>query len=515
MRNKLGLLCLAGILTATHVGAQAPVSAPLSVIDWLDAQPTPSTPVALPAPSEPAVADSARVPTVTVAPLDGSAPKRVGLAPGNVTGLPDTLWAKTGGDALAARVRAMPELRVPALQSLYYTLLLAEALPPANTASAFDLARVAALAELGALEPALALLEQAGAAQSSAHFAPYMDLSLLTGTEAAACATMRAMPALSPGKAHEVFCAARAGDWDTAVLQLGTSRALGLVDDTQADALERFLDPELFEGEPPLRVPSQPDPLLFRLYQAIGTPVPTRIWPVLYANADLADTVGWKARIEAAERLARHGALPENRLLGILTHRQPAASGGVWDRVSAVQRFETALRTGSVTAIAKTLPTAWRHMRDARLAVPFSSLFAEDLSKLVLSGPSADIAFDMLLVSAGYESAAQVFPARALRHPLTAAVAAGQSPATAAPSGGAAQAIHAAFNDAAPDAALIDMAQDGALGDVLLRTLAITQQGAAGDVAQLTKGLATLRALGLEDVARRTALQVLLLGDTS
>ncbi|WP_299294681.1 hypothetical protein [uncultured Tateyamaria sp.] len=514
MRNRLALWCCAGVVIAANAAAQAPVSAPLNVIDWLDAQPTPSTPVALPAPSEPAVADSARVPSVTVAPLDGEAPKRVGLAPATVTGLPDTLWSGTDGRALAQQVRDMPELRVPALQSLFYTLLLAEALPPADNAADFDLARVTALADVGALEPALALMEQANPTQNAAHFARYMDLSLLTGTENAACATLRAMPALSPGKAHEVFCAARAGDWDTAVLQLGTSRVLGLIDETQASALERFLDPELYEGEAALPVPSRPDALLFRLYQAIGTPVPTRVWPVVYANADLADTAGWKARIEAAERLARHGALPENRLLGILTHRQPAASGGVWDRVSAVQRFETALRTGSPTAISKTLPTAWRHMRKARLAVPFASLFAEDLSKIVLSGPSADIAFDMLLVSASYESAAQVFPARALRHPLATAVAAGSAPADTTPLIGTAQAIGAAFADAPPDASLIAMAQDGALGDALLRTIALTQLGGAGDVAQLTTGLATLRALGLEDVARRTALQVLLLEDT-
>ncbi|WP_299374493.1 hypothetical protein [uncultured Tateyamaria sp.] len=508
MRNNPALVLMMGLMLATPAAAQTPDAAPLNVIDWLDTQPV--TPAALPALREPAVTSSATVPEVQVAPLDGDAPKRVGLAPSTVTGLPDTLWAASDGADLARQLDQMPDLRVPALQSLFYTLLLAEGLPPSDEAAAFDLARIDALTALGALDPAMALIEQAGPDSSAAHLARYMDLSLLAGTDARACAVLRAMPTLSPDKAHDVYCAARSGDWGTAVLQLGTGRALGLIDPDTAQAMERFLDPELFEGEPPMAVPARPDPLLFRLYQGAGMPIPTRIWPVIYANADLSDTAGWKARIEAAERLAQQGALPENRLLGILSDRRPAASGGVWDRVAAVQRFETALGTASPAAISKTLPQAWDQMRRARLAVPFASLFADALTDVVLSGRTADIAYDMLLVSARYEEAATQFPARALHNPLATAVASGTAPTGPPPGGDMARAIHAAFSDGAtPDAALIARAQDGALGAALLDALMITQNGSAGDVAQLTTGLATLRALGLEDTARRTALQIL------
>jgi hypothetical protein len=510
MRNSLFALFLSGTFLASAVAGQEQSQVPLSVIDWLDSQAT--IPAALPQPSEPGVTATATVPVVSVAPLDGAAPKRVGLAPPDVTGLPDTLWSGSDGVSLAQAISTMPELRQPALQSLYYTLLLAEAAPPAASPAEFDLARIDALFELGALDPALALLEQAGPTESPDHMARYMDMSLLAGTEAAACAALRVQPHLSPGKAYEVFCAARAGDWDTSALLLGTGRALGLIDSETVAALERFLDPDLFEDEPPLALPASADPLMFRLYQAIGTPIPTRIWPVAYANADLTDTVGWKAQIEAAERLARTGALPDNHLLGLYTQRQPAASGGVWDRVAALQRFETALGTRSPAAVTKTLSGAWREMLGARLAVPFAALFAADLADMVLSGPTADIAFEVLLLAPQYETAAKVFPARALRQPVLAAVASGQVP-PGLEAEDTAGAIIAAFRDAPPGASIVVDAQKGKLGEALLRVLRMTHAGGSGDVAQLTTGLATLRALGLEDVARRTALQVLLLGE--
>lgn len=508
MRNRLGYLLAGACVLAAPVQAQQTVAAPLSVIDWLDTQDTTKPPA--PARDEPGVTRSGRVPDVTVRPLGAASPKRVGLAPPSVTGLPDTLWAGSNGAALARAVASMPDLRLPALQSLYFTLLLAEANPPTSAPQQFDLARIDALFDLGALDPALALLEQAGVDASPAHFARFMDYALLAGTEATACAILSARPALSPGKAYDVFCAARDGDWATAALQLGTGRVLDLLDEPTTQALERFLDPDLYEGEPPLTPPLSPNPLIFRLFEAMGTPIPTRSLPLAYANADMSDTAGWKAQIEAAERLARTGAVPDNRLLGLYTQRQPAASGGVWDRVAALQRFETALGTGSASAVSKTLPGAWRAMGEARLRVHFANLFAEGLAAMTLSGATADIAFEVLLLSSAYESAAKTFPVRALNRPELAAIAAGDVPENLA-TDGVTGAILSAFGTGAPDADIVARAQNGALGAALLDTLALTMEGAGGDVARLTTGLATLRALGLEDVARRTALQVLLL----
>lgn len=511
MQNKSGTLLAVLLCAGTALSGQEQSSAPLSVIDWLDTQE--AIQAAQPTPPEPNVTSSGNVPAVTVQPLGDAAAQRVGLVPSNVTGLPDTLWSSSTGTDLSRAVAALPDAPLPALQTLILTLLLAEAAPPRGDATAFDLARIDALTRRGALDPALALLEQTAIDRDPALFARFMDLSLISGTEGGACTLLRQSPALSPGKAHDVFCGARAGEWDNAVLVLGTSRALGLIEPAMADALERFLDPDLFEGEPPLPVPSDPDPLSFRLFQAIGTPIPTRGWPVVFANADLSTTAGWKAQLEAAERLAARGALGDNRLLGLYTQRRPAASGGVWDRAAAIQRFETALGTGSSEAVSKTLPAASQAMRDVRLQTVFAALFADQLPSLVLSGRTADLAFELLLLSPAYESAAATFPARGLRRLVLASVAAGTVPAGQT-ADGIEGAVLSAFTDAPPDADIVATAQSGALGAALLDAIALTHTGTAGDVAQLTTGLATLRALGLEDVARRTALQVLLLEGT-
>ncbi|WP_299207017.1 hypothetical protein [uncultured Tateyamaria sp.] len=511
MQNSFGPLLAVLISAGTGLSGQEQTTAPLSVIDWLDTQE--AVQAAQPVQPEPDVTSSGIVPQVTVQPLGDDAAQRVGLAPSNVTGLPDTLWSASNGSDLAQAVKDLPDTSLPALQSLIMTLLLAEANPPSSNASAFDLARVDALMQFGALDPALALLEQTAVNRSSANLKRYLDLSLIAGTEGGACALTTQNPGLSPARAYDVFCSARAGDWDDAVLVLGTSRALGLIEPAMADALERFLDPELFEGEPPLPVPTTPDPLAFRLFQAIGTPIPTRGWPVAYSNADLSPNSGWKAQLEAAERLAQRGALGDNRLLGLYTQRRPAASGGVWDRVAAVQRFETALSTASPSAVSKTLPAAWRAMGDAGLQTVFAALFSDKLSELVLSGAAADLAFDVLLLSPNYEMAAAQFPARAMRRPVLSAVAAGSIPPGLS-ADGIEGAIVAAFSDAPPDPQIVELAQSDALGNALLQSVALAHAGSSGDVAQLTTGLATLRALGLEDVARRTALQVLLLRGT-
>lgn len=489
------------------VGATWAQEAPLSVIDWLDSN-TP-TPAAQPRPltDEPAVSPSGNVPAITVSPLDGPAARRVGLAPASVTGLPDTLWKGSGGTELAEAIHAARAVRLPATQSLFYTLLLAEALPPAVHDDDFNLARVDALLGLGALDPALALIEQIGPETSAAVFARHFDASLLAGTEDAACARIMTKPSLAPSYAARVFCTARAGDWDTAVLLLGTARALGSMTDAEAGMLERFLDPDFFEGEPALPTPAKTDPLAFRIHEAIGTPISTALLPRIYANADLREIAGWRSQLMAVERLAQTGAVADNRLLGVYTDRQPAASGGLWDRVQAVQRFETALNSDSTEAVAKTLPAAWAEMQAAGLAVHFANLFGDRLPALEDHAASS-AAFEATLLSPAYEQAAAKYPQAAARAPLLVAIAKGDT-SDAQANGPMEKALTDAFSDAAPDATLVGLARTGKLGRAMLGALELVNDGSRGDPGALRQGLATLRALGLEDNARRTALQIM------
>jgi hypothetical protein len=499
----LAALCIAGAVSAQDQ--------PLSVIDWVKRNPEQPamTSATLPRRFEPPVTPGVLVPEVTVQPLDEQARRIIGLVPASVTGLPERLWAGSMPQALAAQINDLPLFRLPAAQALLYTVLLTEAEGPGTDTAGEDLltlARVDALVRFGAHEPAVSLLEQAGVARDAAHFSAYMDAALLTGQEDTACAILAANPHLAPSLAHTVFCAARQGDWPTAALLFDTGRTLGSIDGAEAAALERFLHIEAYEGAPPLPRPPEMTPLLFRLHEAIGEPLPTGSLPRAYAVADLRDLAGWKSQLEAAERLAVTGALPANRLLGLYTARQPAASGGVWDRVSAVQRFETALRTRSTDAISKSLPPAWREMQGAGLELIFAELFSDALARYELTGQAGEIARAMGLLSSRYRDAATDAEISPMLRAITTGEVAGIT------SGDAREAaLLAGFDLENARRDLTGMARNGRMGEAILRTLMLLDDGATGDPVALSQALATLRAFGFEDTARRAALQILLL----
>lgn len=276
--------------------------------------------------------------------------------------------------------------------------------------------------------------------------------------------------------------------------------------------LDRFLSPDIFNQAPPLPPPESPDPLTFRLFEAIGERLPTANLPRAFATADLRDVAGWKAQIEAAERLTRMGALTPNLLLGLYTDRKPAASGGVWDRVAAVQRFDTALTTGSARAVAKTLPAAWDAARDAGLEVAFADLFSD---RLALIRPedrqTAALIWRIRLLSSGYETAARTPPDTEPWAGFLASLARG-TPDASVVQDPTARAIARGFaRDAAPPPELQQMLQGGGLGEVILRAMVLFDSGRNGNTADLSAALATFRAVGLDDTARRAALQLMLL----
>lgn len=520
-----------GALVPMAGAAQGQNAAPLSVIEWLD-KPAPlaqlprapqqkrTTPDPI---NEPAVARTGTAPQVITQRLDAGPPTNVGLAPASMTGMQPDLWAGSDVTALARQIAGLPELELPAGNALLFTLMLAEASAPGagdQVQDTLTLARVEKLMELGAVDPALALIEQAGAASSPALFDQWAALSLLVGTEDTACGVLSRAPYLSQDTGLRIFCAARSGNWDTAALTFGSAKALSLLPRQTLDVLDRFLNPDLFEDAPPLPAPRRMDPLTFRLFETIGEPLPTGPLPRTYAVADLRDIAGWKSQLEAAERLTRAGALPDNRLLGLYTDRTPAASGGIWDRVRAVQRFDTALASGSAEAVATTLPDAWDEMHQNALEVSFSTAFHERLAALTLSGPAAEIQARMGLLSPEYETVASGLDAGISlgeHATLLRAVARGElDPAMSGAAPGAAipRAIYDSFRDPQPRGEWMEMARTQRLGEALIGALGALHNGARGDSVALRDALGTLRALGLEDTARRAALQILLLDRT-
>jgi hypothetical protein len=491
-------------VVAAFLAAPSAAQDPLSAIDWL------SQSVAAPAPPPPAPVTSNAVPDpVAVTPLDGPNVDAIGLMPPSVTGLPADLWGlgRTGDIA-----RALTEERIdalPALRQLQITLLLAEAQPPADSGGQGLLfrTRLDKLLALGALDQAAEMLGRAGTADA-ALFRRHFDVALLRGTETRACAEMLAQAALAPTFPARIFCLARSGDWTAAALSLRTGLALGQVTPEGEALLARFLDPDLFEGEPAPVPPRPVTPLDWRLFEAIGEPLPTGDLPLAFAHADLSNRAGWKAQVEAAERLVRAGVIPPNQWRGLYARRDPSASGGVWDRVARLQAFETALASGDPARVAAALTALWPLLEAAELEVPFAALHGEALAALGLPGEAGLLARRVGLLSPGF---ARVAAAPGADDAFLRGLAQGNVIDVPAP-GNLGRAVAPAFAaDARPGPEMQALLDDRRLGEALLAALTMIDRGVSGDLGDVTEGLVLLRHVGLEEVARRTALQLMIL----
>jgi hypothetical protein len=408
-------------------------------------------------------------------------------------------------------VHALAPQAVPAARELLFSLLLAEFSPPLDSDGSGLLlrARVDKLLEFGALDQAQSLLEAAGGGDAEL-FRRRFDIALLLGNETRACTEMAALPAVAPSYGARIFCLARSGDWPAAALTLGTARVLGLLEPDEAQILGHFLDPEA--EDLPETMPDRPTPLQWRMLDAVGETLPTTNLPLAFAHVDLRATAPWRSQVEAAERLTRTGALTPNRLLGLYTERRPAASGGVWDRIETIQRLESALAVNDADAVAEALMRAWPRMQTAELEMAFAALYAEPLSAVALEGRAASLRLEVALLADGYETAARDHPPRSEREAFLVALADGR-PETAPPSDPMAAAIAEGFA-AGPDALpgpISAALSEGRLGEAVLAALDRLARAAHGDLRGVVVGIATLRALGLEDTARRAALQMMVL----
>ncbi|WP_158968140.1 hypothetical protein [Chachezhania sediminis] len=540
-----------GLVFSTPASAQGVTRTsgqPMSAIGWLNqpalewipgqsvALPPGASPAALP-PGEPPVTRGILVPTVDVQPL-GSTQIAAGLVPPNVSGLPRDLWVGSRPQDLVDLLSRVQVRHSPALQRLLYTLLLTEAYPPqaSGPENTVLTERMVRLMDLGAADPVRALADlseptRAGDLDTDGseaalkglrdRFRLRFDAALLTGGEEQACTILTDLPRLSDDYRAQIFCAALLGDWDTAALIYDMAETLSLLDQADLQLLGRFLHPDLAEEENLLPPPTRPDPLTFHIYSAIGERLPTGHLPRVFANADLDDIAGWKAQIEAAERLTRSGALSPNQLLGLYTAQMPSASGGVWDRAEAVQRFDVALSAHDGAAVAAALPRVWEALTAEGLGVPFATLFAHRLAEIRLPAIAGaqTLAWQVQLLSPDYELAARTPPDNQPMTAFLAALAQGKPQTVPAPDART-RAIARGF--AASGEALAQLVPEatraqlssGRLGEAILQAMIRFTAGLNGDTSALTESLATFRAVGLEDTARRAALQALILKRT-
>ncbi|MEL6915020.1 MAG: hypothetical protein AAFP13_11005 [Pseudomonadota bacterium] len=488
--------CLALLAAgSTAQEAQEAEDAPLSAIDWLGdvpMEPALDDPFrALEAP----VAESGAVPSVEAAPLEDGGGSGTGVISTAVSGLPSRLWQGATEAEIAAGFDAIPTEALLPVQQMRQRLLLAAAAPPAGTdEAAFLVLRVDALVALGAVPAALSLLEEAGETllRDGRVFRRYADLSLLTGREDAACARLRGEAALSDDIALRVFCLARTSDWNAAAVALNTAAVLGDVAPETAELLTQFLEPEFADGTAPPLPPGPVTPLLMRLREAVGAPLASADLPPAFAVSDLRADMGWKAQLDAAERLARTGALPPAQLAALYRARVPAASGGVWDRAEAVRRISEALETGA--ALDAPLEAGRAALAAAGLEAQLAAMVADALRQRDAGGPARQ---RLLLLSPFYEAAtaAEGLPAEVARGRVVSA--------------SANSALEEAIAEAFRPGREID--PPVSLGLALLDALATIEAARTGASIELTRALALLRAVGLEDIARQSALHLLLM----
>ncbi len=480
---------------------------PLSAIDWLS-DVVREPPQVTAQPND--VSTNALPTAIVTTTLDAPDVDAVGILSAGRTGLPSDFWGPTPTKELTRALGALRnDLPRPLLEFLQ-EVMLTELDAPVDAVGRGELflARIDWFLKLGALEQAEALLVRAGPKDDPRLFSRWFDVSLLTGAEEAPCRHMLQTPDLAPTYPARIFCLARAGDWDAAALTLNTGRALGLITAQEDALLARFLDPELFEGAPFLPIPERITPLNFRMHEAIGEPLSLGGLPNAFAFASLSENEGWKARISAAERLARATAIPPDRLAAIYGERSPAASGGVWDRVAAWQDVQKALDAGDGEKIQTALPGLMRAARRAGLEATFAELLGPELVTAPVPDSLTDTVARMGLLSLDYEALAGKSS-----DPLLKAIATG-GPMPASADSALRNAVIAGFR-ATPPPDFTEMLKDRELGAAFLKAAALLEDGARSDPASVEAALSVFRALSLTDLTRRTALFLLLSGQST
>jgi len=506
-RTRLAALIL--VLATEPLVAQAAqggAGEPLSAIDWLSDSVSLPSPVIAPPPVAP---PAAPVPPVTVLPLGAPVADDAGLFPSDDIGLPADFWGGSSASDLARAFLAVPEISTPTLREFFAALAQAEFAPPVDAAvdNSLFLARLDTLLSLAKLSEAEALIQAAGPPQPQS-FRRAFDIALLNGTENGACEIISTNPDISPTFPARIFCLARNGEWDVAALTLGTAEALGILSETEDQLLLHFLDPELFEDEELLPRPSSISPLLFRLYEAIGERPATDSLPIAFAVADLSETVGWRVRLRAAERLTAAGALPPEDLLSIISNRRPSASGGIWSRVSAIQSLRAALSGKNAGQISKTLPAAWDAAVSAGYHAALAPWISTRLQDVTLERQAHHTAFEIALFSNDIDMARQYAGSSQDDQSLLAILT--DAPFEMRNATPLDIAIRRSLSGLPPGASYRMLLQDNRSGEALLKAIGVLANGVEADPTAVADALSLLKALELDGLARRVAAELLL-----
>lgn len=507
------------------VAAQA--RPPLSASDWLSGsvQEPASQSAWRPGDGRPRTAgarpsDLARtgsVEPVGVRRLGQSNSDATGTVSPRTAGLPADLWGDSDASVLARQIqRQNPQL--PALRRLMRRVLAAQLDAPRITEKGTEgtlfLARVDKLLDMGATRAAQDLLQAAGPGDPQ-RFRRLFDIALLSGDEARACEIMDKTPGIAPSFAARIFCLALGGDWAAAALVHVGAETLGQLDEETTLLMSHFLDDAFVDTSEILAPPTTVTPLTFRLHEAIGQPLPANNLPLAFALSDLDDRGGWKAQLDAAERLARAAAIPASQLRDIYIAQKPAASGGVWDRAEAIQTLITALGSRDRAAVSSALPPAYAAMNGAGLGTALADMVGAESAALELPGEAGVIAM-WLALAADQVQTIEILPEDAAIFDRWLVSFASGNPKPPLPPGDPASpaAILAPAFTGDANAQLSESAAQliatNRRGEALLAAMADVDSGLEGNLVRAGGGLRTLRALGQSDIARQAAVELML-----
>ena len=444
---------------------------------------------------------------IKVSTLASNEYQAIGLLPIYVTGIPTTIWRNSSFDDLVYSFKTMPIFKYSPIQELVYSLLLAEARPPLNEPAryAFLEARLNTLLYYGAVDPAIALIERASPLPE--RMIPLLfDISLLSSNNFPICDPIFQNTKNRELQAELIYCYARKGDWLTAHLILKTGEVLEDLNVREVSLLDRYLEVDFnVDVNTLLPPPELITPLEYRLYEAIGEPIPAEYLPIQYSQSDLSGENGWRAQVIAAERLSLTGAIPENQILGVYTSNNPGVSGGMWERVKVVQDLDFALEHEE--DFEHYFQNAWRVFKKTDQITVFAKLFGLRVFEKNLSVKSREIAANLLLLTSNFRLTKGYWNSSDIRFGLTT----GDFSQVKA-SNEIEKIILKVFTEPSIPFLVEQKLNQGKLGEVILNALLQFETGIDGNLKDFSESLSTLNLIGLDNTARRAALTHLVVG---
>ncbi|MBL4751023.1 MAG: hypothetical protein JKX71_10670 [Amylibacter sp.] len=476
---------------------------PLSAVDWLSK--SLQTPQQV-APEQPL--SGVLIEPIEITSLTDVQKDTVGIIPSQISGIPQDFWGNSRIERIAGFIRTAPLGQLPEITSLWRRIILAEIDPPigAGQENILLLARLDNLLLAGALDPAEALLKAADP-NNPQLFRRWFDVSILTQRAGNACARMVKTPNFAPTLQARIFCLARAGDWLAATVTLNTGRALGDFTDDEALLLGRFLDPVAYAQAPDPALPKVLTPLTFVMREALALPRPAQSLPLAFLHMDLQNNAGWKLRLTSAERLVKEAAIPPVALLDLYLEGKASASGGVWARVDAVQKLNTALGAVDDDRLSNALVNAYQALAIVGLQSVLSDWFAPALEGHKLNAQAKSIGFELAVLHAdSHDLAISLGTSKQLENFIT-SILKGQFNAPA--KGNLQQAVLNALSGLTTKTVLHQSVDMGRKGEAVLSALTLLHEGAATDVNDIEVALSVLIYSGFHDEAVRIATQLL------